>query len=257
MGFIAVELGAQAFQAAHIVAIRIEALSFLPAMALAAAASTLTRQYLGAGDGAGASARAIACWLGGAGAMTLLGVAFVAVPGVFVRLVTDEPELLQLSPKLVRICGLAHRLRQRDHPERRDARRRRHANADAARQRPDLGCPPAALRLLRLVPGLRPRRRLARPLRRLALPAPSSSPSSSRGDRSGWRFEGAFVTRGGSGGTDTLRSSTEAQRQEDRAEQRRGPAGAARTVGPHEGFLSRSSSKPHRRAAGVAASCER
>ena len=105
VGFIAVELGARAFQGAHIVAIRIEALSFLPAMALAAAASTLTGQYLGAGDKAGAKRAAIACWLGGAGAMTLLGVAFVAVPGVFVRLVTDQPELLELSPKLVRICG--------------------------------------------------------------------------------------------------------------------------------------------------------
>ncbi len=74
-------------------------------MALAAAASTLTGQYLGAGDKAGAKRAAIACWLGGAGAMTLLGVAFVAVPGFFVRLVTDQPELLELSPKLVRICG--------------------------------------------------------------------------------------------------------------------------------------------------------
>ena len=105
VGWIAVDLGETAFQGAHIVAIRIEALSFLPAMALGAAASTLTGQYLGAGDRAGAKRAAVACWLGGAGAMTLLGLCFVAVPGVFVRLVTDQPELLELSPELVRTCG--------------------------------------------------------------------------------------------------------------------------------------------------------
>ncbi|BAM02490.1 MATE family efflux transporter [Phycisphaera mikurensis] len=105
VGWIARDLGEDAYQGAHIVAIRIEALSFLPAMALAAAASTLTGQFLGAGDRARAKRAAIACWLAGAGAMTLLGVAFVAVPGFFVRLVTDQPELLELSPRLVRICG--------------------------------------------------------------------------------------------------------------------------------------------------------
>lgn len=105
VGFIAVSLNENSFQGAHIVAIRIEALSFLPAMALAAAASTLTGQWLGAGDVAAARRAAIACWLSGAGAMTLLGIAFVAIPGFFVRLVTDQPELLELSPKLVRICG--------------------------------------------------------------------------------------------------------------------------------------------------------
>ena len=105
VGWIAADLGETAFQGAHIVAIRIEALSFLPAMALAAAASTLTGQYLGAGDAGRAKRAAVACWLGGAGSMTLLGLAFVAFPGFFVRLVTDQPELLELSPRLVRVCG--------------------------------------------------------------------------------------------------------------------------------------------------------
>ena len=105
VGHIAIRAGETAYQGAHIVAIRIEALSFLPAMALAAAASTLTGQYLGARDRLGAKRAAVSCWLGGAGAMTVLGLAFVAFPDPWVRLVTDQPELLELSPPLVRICG--------------------------------------------------------------------------------------------------------------------------------------------------------
>ena len=90
---------------AHIVAIRIEAISFLPGMAFAVAAATLAGQYLGAGNAAMARRAALLCWALGAGLMTVMGLTFVLFPTAWARLMTDQPELLALSPQLVRICG--------------------------------------------------------------------------------------------------------------------------------------------------------
>lgn len=96
---------ADLIQGAHIIAIRIEAISFLPAMAFAAAASTLTGQYLGAHDPAMARNAARQCWLLGAGLMFVLGIVFVAIPELLVRTLTDIPELIETAPPLVRLCG--------------------------------------------------------------------------------------------------------------------------------------------------------
>lgn len=105
IGWIAVALGESAYQGAHIVAIRIESLSFLPAMAMATAAATLTGQYLGAGDAATARKAAVTCWLTASIPMTLLGATFIAFPLWWVSWVTSQSEHLALSPELVRICG--------------------------------------------------------------------------------------------------------------------------------------------------------
>ncbi|MGB1125227.1 MAG: MATE family efflux transporter [Phycisphaeraceae bacterium] len=94
-----------AVQGAHIIAIRIEAISFLPALAFAAAASTLTGQYLGANDPLMARKAARQCWMLGAGIMTTLGLVFITVPDALVRILTDIPIFLETSPDLVRICG--------------------------------------------------------------------------------------------------------------------------------------------------------
>ncbi len=99
------QMQADLIQGAHIIAIRIEAISFLPALAFGAAAGTLTGQYLGAHDQAMARRAARQCWFLGAGLMTALGVVFVAVPELLVRILTDIPELLDRSPPLVRLCG--------------------------------------------------------------------------------------------------------------------------------------------------------
>jgi len=92
-------------QGAHIIAIRIEAISFLPALAFAASAGTLTGQYLGANDPVMARRAARRCWLLGSGIMGLLGIVFISVPEELVRVLTDIPVFMDLSPKLVRICG--------------------------------------------------------------------------------------------------------------------------------------------------------
>ena len=90
---------------AHIIAIRIESISFLPAMAFATAAGTLTGQYLGANDPAMARQAAKRCWFIGAGLMFILGLFFIAIPEQLVVQFTDKPEFLTLAPPLVRICG--------------------------------------------------------------------------------------------------------------------------------------------------------
>ncbi|MEM9347361.1 MAG: MATE family efflux transporter [Planctomycetota bacterium] len=92
-------------QGAHIIAIRIESISFLPALAFAAAAGTLTGQYLGANDPAMARKAARQCWLIGAGIMAVLGLVFIAIPELLVHLYTDKQVFLDNTPQLVRICG--------------------------------------------------------------------------------------------------------------------------------------------------------
>lgn len=94
-----------AVQGAHIIAIRIEAISFLPALAFAAAAGTLTGQYLGANDPAMARMAARQCWLLGAGVMAALGLVFITVPEALVGVLTNIPVFLETSPDLVRLCG--------------------------------------------------------------------------------------------------------------------------------------------------------
>lgn len=92
-------------QGAHIIAIRIESISFLPALAFAAAAGTLTGQYLGANDPYMARKAARQCWFLGAGIMTTLGLVFIAIPEQLVHLYTNKQVFLDNTPQLVRICG--------------------------------------------------------------------------------------------------------------------------------------------------------
>lgn len=90
---------------AHNIAIRIEAISYMPGMAMGVAAATLVGQYLGMGDLDRAQKAVKICWLWCAGIMGLMGLLFVIFPDWFVRLLTSEPELLEQAPALVRICG--------------------------------------------------------------------------------------------------------------------------------------------------------
>lgn len=90
---------------AHLIAIRLEAISYLPCMALGIAAATLTGQYLGLGDPQRAKQAGRLCWLYGAIVMGVMGVLFLVVPHWMVGLVTDKEPLLELAPDLLRICG--------------------------------------------------------------------------------------------------------------------------------------------------------
>ncbi len=90
---------------AHMIAIRLEAISFLPGMAVGTAAATLSGQYLGLGDLERARKAVLICWRWGAGIMAVTGLLFILIPEALVRIVTSSPELLEATPPLLRICG--------------------------------------------------------------------------------------------------------------------------------------------------------
>jgi putative MATE family efflux protein len=101
-------LGAQAdagYLGAHMIAVRIESLSFLPGVAMGTAAATLVGQYLGAGSIPRAKRAALLCWLAGMTMMFMLGLMFICIPARLVWLISDAPLHLTLSPPLLRIAG--------------------------------------------------------------------------------------------------------------------------------------------------------
>lgn len=104
VGIVAIN-GSPAAQGAHIIAVRLEAISYLPCMALGIAAATLTGQYLGLGDPHRARQAAMLCWKLGVVVMGVMGIVFFVMPEPLVRLVTNKPELLDLAPTLLMICG--------------------------------------------------------------------------------------------------------------------------------------------------------
>jgi len=90
---------------AHLIAIRLEAISYLPGVALGIAAATLTGQYLGLGDPVRAKKAGRVCFFYGAIVMGLAGVMFWFIPEILVRLVTDKEPLIDLAPTLLRVCA--------------------------------------------------------------------------------------------------------------------------------------------------------
>ncbi|MCX5662403.1 MAG: MATE family efflux transporter [Planctomycetota bacterium] len=105
VGQVSLKLGTPAAVAAHAVAVRVEAISYLPGTAMGIAAATLAGQYLGLGDPARARQAIRLCWFAGMAIMGCVGLVFVLVPEQLVRIMTDKPELLELAPPLLRICG--------------------------------------------------------------------------------------------------------------------------------------------------------
>ncbi len=91
---------------AHIVAIRIEAFSFLPGFAMGAAAATLAGQYLGAGSPISARRAVKRCTLVTVALMGAAGIAFVLVPRFIVSLISGQPTHLEQVPTLIFITGL-------------------------------------------------------------------------------------------------------------------------------------------------------
>lgn len=92
--------------AAHQVGLNIESLSFLPGLGFAKAATTLVGQRLGGRDPAGARDSARQANFLGLGVMTLWGIAFIAVPGAWVRLFTSDAAVLAYSVPLLTTMGL-------------------------------------------------------------------------------------------------------------------------------------------------------
>ncbi|MEX0886045.1 MAG: MATE family efflux transporter [Phycisphaeraceae bacterium] len=99
-------LGASGVLGAHMIAIRIESLGFLPAVAVGTAAATLVGQYLGAGRPDRARQAGYVCWGVGAGWMAAMGVVFILFPEALARLLApDEPTLYEAAAPLLIIAG--------------------------------------------------------------------------------------------------------------------------------------------------------
>jgi len=91
--------------AAHQVGLNIEALSFLPALGFAQAATTVVGQRLGAGDGPAARRSGIyAAWLAVA-TMSAFGITYILFPSEWVALFTADQEVLGYSRSLMWIMA--------------------------------------------------------------------------------------------------------------------------------------------------------
>ncbi|MEZ6317446.1 MAG: MATE family efflux transporter [Phycisphaerales bacterium] len=90
---------------AHMVAVRIEALSFLLGFAMGAAAATLAGQYLGAGAPKQAAQAIWRCTLIATGLMYLFGLVFLYAPRAATLALTDQPTHLAYVPVLLMVCG--------------------------------------------------------------------------------------------------------------------------------------------------------
>ena len=98
--------GGSGLLGAHIVAIRIEAFSFLPGFAVGMAAATLAGQYLGAGAPKHAHKAVLLCTALATSIMTAMGFAFIFIPKQIVGLFTQQPTHLEQTPHLLFYCGM-------------------------------------------------------------------------------------------------------------------------------------------------------
>jgi putative MATE family efflux protein len=93
---------------AHIIAIRVESMSFMPGFAIATAAAALTGQYLGAGSKPMAVKVVRFCWRINIAVMSIIGVCFVIFRQPLVALLAgDSPEHLHLAAPLLVVCAFA------------------------------------------------------------------------------------------------------------------------------------------------------
>jgi len=97
-------LSVQGAFGAHMIAMRIQSVSFLPAFAISVAASTLTGQYLGLGDPDRARKATYIAMFGAVGLTAFCAAFFFFTPEPLVRLLSpDTPEHLSLAPQLLRV----------------------------------------------------------------------------------------------------------------------------------------------------------
>lgn len=99
---------------AHMIAIRVESMSFLPGFAIGSAGAALVGQYLGAGNPEMAMKAARLCWRYAAIFMGLLGIVFLVFPTQLVGLIVpqgpDSELFKSLAGPLVFLCGLSQPL---------------------------------------------------------------------------------------------------------------------------------------------------
>ena len=96
----------------HMVAIKLESVSFMPGFAIAIAASVLAGQYLGMGDKERAKKAGNVAWVYASTVMVCMGVCFMVFPDELVDLFLGSAEgkedisaVRALTPQILRICG--------------------------------------------------------------------------------------------------------------------------------------------------------
>ncbi len=129
---------------AHILAIRVESMSFLPGFAIATAAAALAGQYLGAGSRELAVRAVRLCWKSAVVLMSMMGVFFVFGRHLLIGWMAPGSEL-HLAACRALAGGLRPGpavFRHLHHPENLDARGGRHRHRDAlvVRQHVFLSC---------------------------------------------------------------------------------------------------------------------
>jgi putative MATE family efflux protein len=90
----------------HVVAVRIEAFSFLPGFAMGIAAATLAGQHIGAKQPDMARKATMRCAMIATLIMFGFGVIFFVFPQQIVGVFSRQPMHLEIAPKLLRICAL-------------------------------------------------------------------------------------------------------------------------------------------------------
>lgn len=106
VGLLARQLGTDGLLGAHIIAIRIEAFSFLPGFAMGSAAAVLAGQYLGARRQDLARHAVLICGGIATTLMAVMGVGFILFPRTITGWLSQQPAHLELVPELLIICGL-------------------------------------------------------------------------------------------------------------------------------------------------------
>lgn len=97
-------LGTKSY-AAHSLSLNVESFSYMPGMGFATAATALVGQRLGAKDPEGAEKRALLSMRMGLLSMGTMGLLFFLFPGQFLRIFTNDPEVIALGIPLVRIVA--------------------------------------------------------------------------------------------------------------------------------------------------------
>jgi putative MATE family efflux protein len=93
---------------AHMIAIKLESMSFMPGFAVATAAAALTGQYLGAGSKAMAVRTVRFCWKVNVCLMSVLGLCFVIFREELVHLLAgDSEQHLRMAAPLLLVCAFA------------------------------------------------------------------------------------------------------------------------------------------------------
>lgn len=105
VGLIASQSGTDGLIGAHIIAIRIEAFSFLPGFAMGSAAATLAGQYLGARRPDLAKRAVNICTGVAVAMMAATSILFLTIPATITGWLSQQPGHLQLVPQLLIICG--------------------------------------------------------------------------------------------------------------------------------------------------------